>query len=123
MDTAEQIYESGKTLYVYQPNIDWLTTLYNPWIIKLANRAVAISTEGREWEELFEKLDTNDSIVLQDSDSVLPPSTQHRIYGSKELITSLDMGGWDVKKLSPWQQLLNTHVLQLDQVTARNTVF
>ena len=47
------------------------------------------------------------------------PSTRHV---SKELITSLMMAGWRVQKMSAWQQSLDNHILQLEQVTTRNKV-
>ena len=118
LDTAEQIYKSNKTFYDVQWGIDWLKTLDNPWYTKLANRAVMVSME--EWYQLAEKLDTDDNIVMMVSGDGKPPLTQHI---SKELIISLKMAGWRVQKMSPWQQSLSTHILQLDQVTTRNTVF
>ena len=111
LDTAEQIYKSGKTFYEIEFYIKWLKTLDNPWYTKLANRAVNVSYE--QWYELAEKVDTDDSIVLMASGSGEPTSTRH---WSKELITSHSLVGWIVQKMSPWQQSLDTHILQLDQV-------
>ena len=117
LDTAEQIYKSNKTFYSFDSRIDWLKTLDNPWYTKLANRAVMVAPE--ELSELSYKIPRDDNLAMIGSDSWmagLSPSTQRRIHVSKELITSLNMKGWRVQKMSPWQQSLYTHILQLDQV-------
>ena len=116
LDTAEQIYKSGKICYDIDWGIDWLKTLNNPWIRKIANKAVSVSND--EYFKLLNEVDKHDNMVMVASGSGKPPSTEHY---SKELISSFDMGGWRVGGggESPWHKSVNIHILQLGQVNKK----
>ena len=123
LDTAEQIYKSNKTFYymcdisqAVCDGVNWLPervqeSFNKTWFTKLAIEGEKVSTE--EWYKLQEKMYRDDNIVLvETSMGKTPVDGLHR---SKELINSI-MGGWELKRMSPWQESLDAHILQLDQV-------
>ena len=130
LKTAEQIYKSDKTYYDVLGK-EPLYVLDNIWYQKKAR-----SVEEEDWHELYEKLNTDENIVLPVCDGcygccnelrnetvnidnivlIAPvrnkPPTTHYIE-----LSSFIMEGWmTLEKMSPWKRWLDTHILQLDQV-------
>ena len=125
LDTAEQIFRSGKPVYLKAYYKNYLKDSDNEWQHKLASKA-EIVPNGDQAKVLKGIAKTGNGVTeawFIDYVYVVATSSPQEnrdisnVHFSKDpLKSSVGAAAWTVQKLSSWKQAIDRHILLLDQV-------
>ena len=123
VESAEDLYSSGKTIYIYGPYWyqNYLRTSKNLWHRLIDSKAVYFNTSYVVYENIIQELISTDKAAMLITKREIEGFFYDRSMKPKPLhfareIINPTYAIWIIRKNSPWQEHLNTHLLLLAQV-------
>ena len=123
VESAEDLYNSGKTIYIYGPYWyrNYLRTSKNLWHRLVDSKAVYYNSSYTVYTKVIHELVSTDNAAMLITKRKIDGFFYDRgekakpLHFSKEIIHPT-YAIWIIRKNSPWQEHINTHLLLLAQV-------